>query len=169
MTYVQASLHGTYIYMHKYNMAHIKMTTYMTHLRTTLHTYIHTLSCFYSTKQSIYSTYLPTFRFLADHSFQGVESVGNHPRPPLQGVDEGVLLGAVLVIGEVSLLRRVHHQTQCDLTWHVGAQVDGGHLVQLVHHGGVHVVQLHVASSQTALPVRTLTQTHKTKQIIPPS
>ena len=61
MTYVQASLHGTYIYMHKYNMAHIKMTTYMTHLRTTLHTYIHTYTVMFLQYQAIYLQYLSTY------------------------------------------------------------------------------------------------------------
>ena len=107
--------------------------------------------------------YLRTLRFLANHPFQRVERVGDHSRPALQTIDEGVLFRAVLVVGEISRLGRVDHQAQGDLTWHVGTEVDGGNLIQLIHHGGVHVVQLHVASSETALSVRTLTQ-EKTKK-----
>lgn len=41
------------------------------------------------------------------------------------------------------------------LSWGVGTEVDGCYFVELVEDFGVHVVQLHVPSSQTALSVST--------------
>mmetsp|Transcript_2823 Transcript_2823/g.5028 ORF Transcript_2823/g.5028 Transcript_2823/m.5028 type:complete len:361 (+) Transcript_2823:79-1161(+) len=90
-------------------------------------------------------------REVARHALQGVEAVCHDVCALAEGVQDQLLLSLELIVRGHSWLRRVNHQTHRYLTGHVGGEVDGGDLVDLVDAPLVDVDHLDVATTQAAL------------------
>jgi hypothetical protein len=96
-----------------------------------------------------------TFCGLAGHSFKSIEGVHNSNGATLQAIDGPGHFTGVLAVGWVARTRRVHHQPHCHLPSHIGREVNRGYLVHLIDEGLVDVVELDIASAETALAERT--------------